>query len=33
MLVTLPEETPVNELIDTAFALEDRAGVALGPSS
>ena len=24
MLVTLPEETPVNELVDTAFALEDR---------
>jgi hypothetical protein len=31
MLVTLPEETPVNELIDTAFALEDRVGVKLGP--
>jgi anion-transporting ArsA/GET3 family ATPase len=31
MLVTIPEETPVNELIDTAFAIEDRAGVALGP--
>ena len=31
MLVTLPEETPVNELIDTAYAVEDRAGVALGP--
>ena len=31
MLVTLPEETPVNELVDTAFALEDRAGVSLGP--
>ena len=31
MLVTLPEETPVNELVDTAFAVEDRAGVALGP--
>ncbi len=31
MLVTLPEETPVNELIDTAYAIEDRAGVALGP--
>jgi len=30
-LVTLPEETPVNELIDTAYALEDRVGVALGP--
>ena len=31
MLVTLPEETPVNELIETAYAVEDRAGVALGP--
>ena len=31
MLVTLPEETPVNELVDTAFAIEDRVGVALGP--
>jgi anion-transporting ArsA/GET3 family ATPase len=31
ILVTLPEETPVNELIDTAYAVEDRAGVALGP--
>ncbi|HEV3225739.1 MAG TPA: ArsA-related P-loop ATPase [Acidimicrobiales bacterium] len=31
MLVTLPEETPVNELIDTAYHLEDRVGVALGP--
>ena len=31
MLVTLPEETPVSEVIDTAFAVEDRAGVALGP--
>ena len=31
MLVTVPEETPVNELVDTAFAIEDRAGVALGP--
>jgi len=31
MLVTIPEETPVNELVDTAFAIEDRAGVALGP--
>lgn len=29
--VTLPEETPVNELIETAFFLEDSAGVALGP--
>jgi anion-transporting ArsA/GET3 family ATPase len=31
MLVTLPEETPVNELVETAFALEDRVGVALAP--
>jgi anion-transporting ArsA/GET3 family ATPase len=31
LLVTLPEETPVNELIETAFALEDRVGVSLGP--
>ena len=31
MLVTLPEETPVNELVETAYALEDRVGVALGP--
>src|SRR4029453_3330587 len=31
LLVTLPEETPVNELVDTAYGGEDRAGVALGP--
>jgi dethiobiotin synthetase len=31
VLVTLAEETPVNEVIDTAFHLEDRVGVALGP--
>jgi anion-transporting ArsA/GET3 family ATPase len=31
MLVALPEETPVNELVQTAFALEDRVGVALAP--
>jgi len=31
VLVTLPEETPVNELVDTAYALEDRVGVKLGP--
>lgn len=31
LLVTLPEETPVNELIETAFALEDDVGVQLGP--
>jgi anion-transporting ArsA/GET3 family ATPase len=32
MLVTIPEETPVNELVDTAFAIEDRVGVKLGPA-
>jgi hypothetical protein len=32
MLVTLPEETPVNELVDTAYALEDRVGIKLGPT-
>lgn len=31
VLVTLPEETPVNELTETAFHLEDRVGVSLGP--
>ena len=31
MLVTLPEETPVNELVETAYALEDRVGIALAP--
>lgn len=31
LLVTVPEETPVNELVETAFAIEDRAGVSLGP--
>jgi anion-transporting ArsA/GET3 family ATPase len=31
MLVTIPEETPVNELVDTAYALEDRVGIKLGP--
>jgi anion-transporting ArsA/GET3 family ATPase len=31
MLVTLPEETPINEAADTAFHLEDRAGVQLAP--
>jgi anion-transporting ArsA/GET3 family ATPase len=31
LLVTLPEETPVNELVETAFNLEDRVGVSLGP--
>jgi hypothetical protein len=31
VLVTIPEETPVNELVETAYALEDRVGVKLGP--
>jgi len=31
MLVTLAEETPVNELVETSYALEDRVGVALTP--
>ncbi len=31
MLVTVPEETPVNEAAETAFRLEDRAGVQLAP--
>ncbi len=31
VLVTLPEETPVNELVETAYALEDEVGVRLGP--
>ncbi|MGH9113115.1 MAG: ArsA-related P-loop ATPase, partial [Acidimicrobiales bacterium] len=31
MLVTIPEETPVNEAVDTAYSLEDRVGVGLGP--
>jgi hypothetical protein len=31
VLVTLPEETPVNELVDTAYQLEDEVGVSLGP--
>lgn len=31
LLVTLPEETPVNELVETAFSLEDKVGVSLGP--
>jgi hypothetical protein len=31
VLVTLPEETPVNELVETAFNLEDRVGIGLGP--
>lgn len=31
MLVAVPEETPVNELIDTAYSLEEDIGIALGP--
>lgn len=31
ILVTLPEETPVNELVETAYSLEDEVGVSLGP--
>lgn len=31
MLVSIPEETPINELIETAFAVEDQVGLALGP--
>jgi anion-transporting ArsA/GET3 family ATPase len=30
-LVTLPEEMPVNEVVDAAYKLEDRVGVSLGP--
>lgn len=32
LLVTLAEETPVNELVETAYALEDNVGVHLGPT-
>jgi anion-transporting ArsA/GET3 family ATPase len=31
LLVTLPEETPVNEVVETAYKLEDRVGIKLGP--
>jgi anion-transporting ArsA/GET3 family ATPase len=31
LLVTLPEETPVNEVVETAFALEDKVGIDLAP--
>jgi anion-transporting ArsA/GET3 family ATPase len=31
LLVTLAEETPVNEVIETAYRLEDEVGVSLGP--
>jgi anion-transporting ArsA/GET3 family ATPase len=30
-LVTLPEEMPVNEVIESAYQLEDKVGIALGP--
>jgi anion-transporting ArsA/GET3 family ATPase len=31
VLVTLPEETPVNEVVETGYALEDNVGLNLGP--
>lgn len=31
LLVTLAEETPVNEVVETAFRLEDEVGIKLGP--
>lgn len=31
MMVTLPEETPMNELVETAYKLEDDVGLMLGP--
>ncbi len=31
VLVTLPEEMPVSEVVEAAFQLEDRVGVTLGP--
>jgi anion-transporting ArsA/GET3 family ATPase len=31
MLVTLPEDMPVSETIESAYTLEDKAGVQLGP--
>jgi len=31
VLVTLPETTPVNELIETSYAIEERVGVRLAP--
>jgi anion-transporting ArsA/GET3 family ATPase len=31
MLVTLPEETPINEVVETAFMLDDKVGIDLGP--
>src|SRR5487761_2624380 len=31
MLVTIPEETPINELVESAYQLEDEVGIKLGP--
>ncbi len=31
VLVTLPETTPVNETVETAYALEEKVGIRLGP--
>ena len=31
ILVTLPETTPINEAVETAYALEEKVGVHLGP--
>jgi anion-transporting ArsA/GET3 family ATPase len=31
MLVTVPEETPINELVESAYQLEDEVGIKLGP--
>ncbi len=31
LLVTIPEETPVNEAVEVAYRLEDEVGIALGP--
>jgi anion-transporting ArsA/GET3 family ATPase len=31
LLATVPEETPVNELVETAYSLEEEVGVKLGP--
>ena len=31
VLVAMPETTPVNEVVETAYALEERVGVQLGP--
>ncbi len=31
VMVTLPEETPINELVETAYDIEDEVGLKLGP--